>query len=114
MLDWCKLFGSDDEEHQPTHWKSALNDHDEFRRGLRAAVGLTQGEWNAYWKEMKRYRDNAVAHHSTERRKIDVFPKHELALKFAYFYYECVRELLLKEFPFWEPEDFEGLCGCLR
>jgi hypothetical protein len=21
VLDWCKLFGSDDASHQPTHWK---------------------------------------------------------------------------------------------
>ena len=34
VLDWCKLFGSDDEEHQKTHWKNVVADRDAFRAEL--------------------------------------------------------------------------------
>jgi hypothetical protein len=24
VIEWCKLFGSDSEEHQPAHWKNII------------------------------------------------------------------------------------------
>ncbi|MFZ0589341.1 MAG: hypothetical protein WAM39_02545 [Bryobacteraceae bacterium] len=62
VLDWCKLFGSDDEEHQPVHWKNVFEDHDGFRSDMLKAVNATKSDWDAYWKEMKTYRDTHVAH----------------------------------------------------
>jgi len=70
VIDWCKLFGSDDEKNQPTHWKNVVPNEDAFRQQLLAAVGVSWPEWLKYWAELKHYRDNAAAHHSTERRDI--------------------------------------------
>jgi hypothetical protein len=50
VLDWCKLFGSDKEERQPTHWKNvvARPDQDAFRAELLRAVGVSRPEWESY------------------------------------------------------------------
>ena len=57
VLEWCKVFGSAGEA---THWKKIVPpaDHDQFRDGLFGAVGVTAKEWEVYWNEMKKYRDN--------------------------------------------------------
>ena len=31
VLEWCKLFGSDDDERQPLHWKNVVADQSKFR-----------------------------------------------------------------------------------
>ena len=59
---------------------------------------MTKAKWEAYWAEMKKYRDNAVAHHSEKRREIPNLPKYELALKSAQFYFERVVPMLRDEF----------------
>jgi hypothetical protein len=98
VIDWCKLFGSDDEKNQPTHWKNVVPNEDAFRQQLLAAVGVSWPEWLKYWAELKHYRDNAAAHHSTERRDIKTFPHYELALKAAQFYYERAAAMFRDEF----------------
>jgi hypothetical protein len=100
VIEWCKLFGSDDEDHQPTHWKHIVKDHDAFRAELSQKLCITWSEWVAYWDEMKKYRDNAVAHLSTTRRDIPIFPNYDLALRSAEIYYERVAAISLDEFGF--------------
>ena len=34
VLEWCKLFGSDDEQNQPVHWKNVAPDSEQFRKDL--------------------------------------------------------------------------------
>ena len=34
VLEWCKLFGSDDEHNQPIHWKNIASDPEQFRKDL--------------------------------------------------------------------------------
>jgi hypothetical protein len=34
VLEWCKLFGSDDEQHQPVHRKNIVSDPNQFRTEL--------------------------------------------------------------------------------
>lgn len=95
VIDWCKLFGSDHEEHQPVHWKNVVaNDkHDEFRAGLFAAIGVTREEWFTYWEEMKDYRDKQAAHFDpTFFDKARRFPDFDLALEAAYYYYHWILE----------------------
>jgi hypothetical protein len=43
VIDWCKLFGSDNETKQQMHWKNIVPEaeHDGFRAGLLAATGLS-------------------------------------------------------------------------
>jgi hypothetical protein len=42
VLEWCKLFGSDDAEHQLIHWKNVVpqDEHDDFRAGLFRRLGI--------------------------------------------------------------------------
>ncbi len=92
VIEWCKLFGSDHEEHQPVHWKNIFPEaeHNTFRQGLLHDLKITHEEWLSYWEEVKGYRDNHAAHfnvdwlrHENERR----YPRLELALQAAYYYY---------------------------
>ena len=92
VLEWCKVFGSDGEA---THWKKIVPpaDHDQFRRDLFGAVGVTAEEWGAYWNEMKEYRDNLVAHH-IELNRVTNYPVLDLALRSSCFYYSyLIKEL---------------------
>ena len=88
VLEWCKLFGSDDDERQPLHWKNVVPDPTKFRTDLFARLQIYESKWRSYWREMKQYRDQSVAHHDIRRSEIKNYPKFELALKSAYFYYE--------------------------
>ena len=87
VINWCKLFGSDDQAHQPTHWKNIAPDEQKFRNELLAAIGVSWSEWVSYRYEVKHYRDNSAAHHSVERKHIKTFPRYDLALKAALHYY---------------------------
>ena len=93
VIEWCKLFGSDHKVHQSAHWKNVIpaREHDEFRRGLHAAAGMSAAEWRKYWDHMKSYRDNQAAHFNEEylRPENDPhFPELGPGLEAAYFYYE--------------------------
>jgi hypothetical protein len=96
VLEWCKLFGSDDEESQPIHWKNIAPDPDSFRTALFSRLGIYESKWRSYWHEMKRYRDQSVAHHDQRRISIKRYPQFDLALESAYFYYDFVRTELHK------------------
>lgn len=90
VLDWCKLFGSDDPKHQQLHWKNVFSDHTSFKAGLFGRLGLRQNTWDAYWNEMKVYRDQHVAHLDFIRRDITNYPKLDYALSSAMYYYKLV------------------------
>ncbi len=90
VLEWCKLFGSDDEQHQTIHWKNVVPDIETFRQELFAHLHLSPEEFNAYWLEMKRYRDWGVAHHDRRRKAIPRYPHFDVALESAYFYFDFV------------------------
>jgi len=90
VLEWCKLFGSDDESHQPVHWKNIASAPKHFRDDLLSRLGIDESKWRSYWNEMKRYRDRVVAHHDQRRIEIKTYPTFDLALKSAYFYYDFV------------------------
>jgi hypothetical protein len=110
VLEWCKLFGSDDADKQPIHWKNVVTDscskpttmssayrmRDAFRNGLLSNLGIDRAAWDAYWEEMKKYRDMNVAHHDPGRESIPFFPKLDLALGSACYYYDYVRAELAK------------------
>ena len=116
VIEWCKLFGSDHEAHQPVHWKNVVpvREHDEFRAGLRAATGLSADEWQTYWERMKGYRDNHAAHFSEAylRPENDPrYPKLTAALKAAYFYYERLLKMMEdRGFGRRYPEDIRDYC----
>jgi hypothetical protein len=96
VLEWCKLFGSDDSERQTVHWKNVVPDTDAFRQDLFSRLNVSAEQWKAYWDQIKRYRDQSVAHHDQRRVEIKTYPTFDLALLSAYFYYETVVSELLK------------------
>ncbi len=108
VLEWCKVFGSDGEA---THWKKTVppKNHDQFRDDLFGAVGVTAGEWGAYWNEMKAYRDNLVAHH-IELNRVPNYPVLDLALKSSCFYYSYLIKELRSVGETKYPDDLQVYC----
>ena len=96
VLEWCKLFGSDDEQNQPVHWKHIAPDPEQFRKDLFSNLRIYELKWRSYWTEMKRYRDRVVAHHDQRRIEIKNYPTFDIALDSAYFYYDYVVSELRK------------------
>ena len=94
VLEWCKLFGADDAERQPVHWKNVASDLEHFRAGLFASIGIDADGWSAYWQEMKKYRDMEVAHHDSHRNSISKYPLLNTALHSAFYYFDYVRSEL--------------------
>jgi hypothetical protein len=114
VLEWCKLFGSDNEAHQPTHWKNIVptSDHAAFRRKLYSHLGIEKDRWNSYWDEMKKYRDNWVAHDNAKKRKIvPNFPTLKIAIESSCFYYNyVVGELMRLHQTEQRPPDLRSYC----
>jgi hypothetical protein len=106
-LEWCKLFGADDSEKQPVHWKSIAQDQARFRVDMLNALNVSGAEWNEYWLLMKTYRDQAVAHFDPRQVSITHYPDFELALKSSYFYYTYLRAELIPLGEGLLPEDLE-------
>jgi hypothetical protein len=48
VLEWCKLFGSDDSERQPVHWKSIAEDQEHFREDMLKSIGVSREARNQY------------------------------------------------------------------
>jgi hypothetical protein len=89
-IEWCKLFGSDDEAHQPVHWKNSIrqSEHADFRKRLLAHLGISKREFDKYWKDVKRNRDKRVAHMDFDQPDGDAWPVFDIALESACFYYD--------------------------
>ena len=108
VLEWCKLFGSDDKEKQPMHWKNIAHDPVAFKSALLQKLGITDNQWADYWQEMKKYRDMNVAHYDPIREEIKNFPKLDTALMSSYFYFSYVQGELLKFNKKQLPDDIEA------
>jgi len=89
VIDWCKLFGSDHQAHQPAHWKNMVptSEHDAFRKGLLAELAVTHDVWMAYREELKRYRDTNAAHLDPRPPRLPNYPRFDVALGSSYYYY---------------------------
>lgn len=83
VLEWCKLFGDKRGQH---HWQKVITDQAAFLTGLLNAVGQTEGEFEAYIKEMRTYRDKFIAHLDSE--EVMNIPKLKVARKSVSFLYE--------------------------
>jgi len=92
VIDWCKLFGSDDAENEPIHWKNIADDQDSFRSALLSQLAITQEDWETYWQQMKRHRDYNAARHDPRREEITTYPVLDKALESAFFYFEYVQQ----------------------
>lgn len=99
VMEWCKLFGSDNEEQQPVHWKNVVPaaGHDAFRAGLLTATGLSADRWMNERERVKAYRDKHAAHFDEEFIRTENDPRYPdlgVALEAAYFYYEHLLAML--------------------
>lgn len=68
LLEWCKLFGDNDEEH---HWSQVLPEipvRRLFRRELFAAIGCARSDFNKVRQKSLTYRNEFVAHLGSTRR----------------------------------------------
>jgi hypothetical protein len=96
VIEWSKLFGYD--RKQPTQWRSAVPEaeHAAFQRDLVRTLGLSRQEWHDYQDEIKTYRDKRAAHHasSLDTNLPSNFPRFDLALKAARFYYDWILKRL--------------------
>ncbi len=96
VLDWCKLFGSDNEEHRLIHWKRVFADQDTFLEDLLAHTAISRDDWLDYWQQMKSCRDQYVAHLDFDNRNLLSYPDLNKELSSAIFYYSrLITELRL-------------------
>ncbi len=91
VLDWIHLFGYHNDE---LHWKCVISDIEPFRDGLLNYIGLSEKEFNAYWNEIKTYRDKDIAH--IQIRPVINVPDMTIALKACDFYYRSVLKELFR------------------
>jgi hypothetical protein len=108
VLEWCKLFGSDDEKNQPVHWKNMASDPEQFHKDMLSRLKIYDSKWRSYWTDIKRYRDQSVAHHDHRRVEIRSYPSFDLALQSAYFYYDFLISELRKMGVDQHPKDLQS------
>lgn len=84
VLEWCKVFGTDAE---PSHWKAVVGDHGSFRTGLLSSLNVSEEQWNSFWKSVRDYRNELLAHHSFNPTATH-YPKLDLILESSIFYYQ--------------------------
>jgi hypothetical protein len=90
-LEWCKVFGSRDED---THWTRAVpkDKHDGIRADLLKAISLTQADWEKYRDGIVGYRDQVVAHHDLGAT-VAKYPHYDVALVAANFMFDQLRNI---------------------
>ncbi len=101
VLDWFHLFGYHNDD---LHWKCVVSDNEKFRNGLFNYLCLSNGEFEAYWNEIKAYRDQDIAH--IEIRPVSNVPDMSIALKACNYYYKNVLKELstFRDYSNW-PDD---------
>lgn len=90
-VSWCKVFGSNAEE---THWKTIIPEHDEFRDCLLDNLNIEREHFTQYWKKMKTFRDNVVAHFNAEHFSAGSTPLFDIAELSSAFTHKYMRQLL--------------------
>jgi hypothetical protein len=85
ILEWCKLFGDNDEEH---HWSKIVMEVGErraFKKGLLIELKCESGKWNAFEKAMIAYRNEFAAH--LDDKRVMTIPPLDMALGSAHYYH---------------------------
>ena len=88
VLEWCKLFGDNDQKY---HWSNVLPDVEQRRRfklGLLAHLGCDRKVWEAYRKSMIAYRIDFLAHLNDARELKP--PKLDFAVASVAYYHAFV------------------------
>lgn len=93
VIDWCMVFGTDSSQ---VHWKRVVADENlqtDFRRSLLNVASLTDSQWDEYWRDMTKFRNDYTAH----RIVADTYPttpKMNTALLVATTYDTWIRQRL--------------------
>ena len=90
IIDWCMLFGTDSSQ---IHWKKVVSDETaqrEFRHRLLSVASLTADQWDAYWLDMTKFRNEYAAHRVAG--SYPTTPKMDTALLVATTYDQWIRE----------------------
>jgi hypothetical protein len=108
IIDWCKLFGANEDSQ---HWKNVVpeSEHDDFRRDLHKAVGMSRDKFHRYWEELKLYRDTRATHYDPFG-SMPKYPQFDVALKAAYFYYAILNRMHERGEAHHYPVDFADYC----
>lgn len=90
-VEWCKVFGSWDED---THWTRVApkEQHEDIRADLLKILGLSQGAWEEYRDSIVSYRDQMVAHHDLDAT-VTNYPHYDVAIVAANFMFDRLRNL---------------------
>jgi len=103
VIEWCKLFGSDNEDHQQVHWKNVFQDESAFRDGLHQCLGISRNAFFAYWEELKTYRDTAAAHLDLVKPRVPFYPTLDHAIASSCYYYAqlipALRDRVMTRYP---------------
>lgn len=94
-IEWCKVFGSRDED---THWTHVLPNerHEEVREELLQQLALTMEQWKEYRGTIVSYRDQMVAHHDLNAA-VAKYPHYDMALVAANFMFDQIRDVADQE-----------------
>ena len=92
FLEWCKVFGSHDEN---LHWTKFVQDKDQFREGLLDRLRIAETEWDLYRKGMTTDRNKSIAHNDVREEDAE-YQSFDYALEAAYFCYEIIVKELHK------------------
>jgi len=89
-IEWCKVFGSWDED---THWTHVIpkDKHHEVRAALLRELGISQLEWEAYHDGILRYLNELVAHHDLNA-SVAKYPHYVKAIVAANFMFNLLRD----------------------
>ena len=103
-IDWCKVFGSWDED---THWTRVLpkERHEDVRASLLTATGLSAEGWEAYRDRVVDFRNQLVAHHDLNAT-VAKYPEYDVAFAAADFMFTAIRELA-------DADTLGGIPACL-
>ena len=85
VIDWCKLFGENRENH---HWSQIFEDVNRrrlFKKSLHDGLNCNRAQWKELRDGMLAYRHRFLAH-LDEQREMQI-PKLELAINAAIFYH---------------------------
>ena len=91
VVEWCKIFGSKNED---THWTKSItteNKRKDFQVNLLKLLKINDSDWKNYIVKMKIYRDKYTSHTDLDNeanKKLTNYPTLDYALESTFFYYE--------------------------
>lgn len=93
-IEWCKVFGSRNEE---THWRNAVPTADQTGvfAELLQATGLDEAGWTAYQSSLLDYRNMVAAHTDLDAPNVVTnFPHFDVALLAAEYMFDVLYGML--------------------